>query len=500
MDTLFKIRFKALRPVFLISIAVTIWVMPGMAQTEKTAAEKYEEFRKKALGEYDSFRQKCNDEYVAFIRQVWQQFKMQPTKPKPKEEPIPPVVLPIEEREKPIESRPIPFDNVLPAPTITPQPQPIEPIKITPVPIKMPHSFVFFGTSLEVSLTPEERFHLKSCEEDAIADTWQILADGRFDGLLTECLSIREKRNLCDWAYLLMLRELTDSFLGKGSNEATLLAGFLYCQSGYKMRFARQNGHLCILYSTLNYLYDRASWIIDGERFYAEDNTQGDIYVCKASYPRETALSLAIPKIPTLDEDLSEQRTRTSSRYPEIQANITNNKNLINFYATYPTSMYNDDFGTRWAFYANTPASEEIRQQLYPYLREAIQGVSQQEAGNRLLNWVQTGFEYAYDNEIWGEDRAFFPDESLFYPYCDCEDRSILFSRLVRDLMGLEVILLYYPGHLATAVCFTENVPGDYLIIKGKRYVVCDPTFINAPVGYTMDGMDNSTAHVILLE
>lgn len=162
--------------------------------------------------------------------------------------------------------------------------------------------------------------------------------------------------------------------------------------------------------------------------------------------------------------------------------------------------MYNDDFGTRWAFYANTPASEEIRQQLYPYLREAIQGVSQQEAGNRLLNWVQTGFEYAYDNEIWGEDRAFFPDESLFYPYCDCEDRSILFSRLVRDLMGLEVILLYYPGHLATAVCFTENVPGDYLIIKGKRYVVCDPTFINAPVGYTMDGMNNSTAHVILLE
>ena len=280
MNIPFKIGSKTLRQVFFISITTTIWVMPGMAQTEKTAAEKYEEFRQKALGKYDSFRKKCNDEYVAFLRQAWQQFKMQPTLPKPKEEPIPPVVLPIEERERPIESRPIPFDNILPAPVITPQPQPIEPINVTPVPIKRLHSFVFFGTSLEVSLTLEEKFHLKSCEENAIADAWQILADGRFDGLLRECLSIREERNLCDWAYLLMLRELADSFLGKDTNEATLLAGFLYCQSGYKMRFARQGGHLCLLYSTLNYLYDRASWIIDGERFYAVDNTRGDSYVC----------------------------------------------------------------------------------------------------------------------------------------------------------------------------------------------------------------------------
>ena len=137
---------------------------------------------------------------------------------------------------------------------------------------------------------------------------------------------------------------------------------------------------------------------------------------------------------------------------------------------------------------------------LYPQLRELIAGKSQWEAGNLLLNWVQTAFVYEYDDKVWGEDRAFFPDETLYYPYCDCEDRSILFSRLVRDLMGLEVILLYYPGHLATAVCFTEDVAGDYLLVNGKRYVVCDPTFINANVGRTMTDMDNATAHVILLE
>ncbi len=75
----------------------------------------------------------------------------------------------------------------------------------------------------------------------------------------------------------------------------------------------------------------------------------------------------------------------------------------------------------------------------------------------------------------------------------------ILYSRLVRDLMGLQVVLLYYPGHLATAVEFNENIPGDYIVLNGHRYLVCDPTYINAEIGNTMPGMDNSKVSVIML-
>lgn len=119
-------------------------------------------------------------------------------------------------------------------------------------------------------------------------------------------------------------------------------------------------------------------------------------------------------------------------------------------------------------------------------LETSHQRKSQYEAVSRLLNFVQTAFVYEYDDKVWGCDRAFFADETLYYPYCDCEDRSILFSRLVRDLLGLKVVLIYYPGHLATAVCFTENVNGDYISMNGKRYTICDPTYIGAPIGATM--------------
>ena len=131
---------------------------------------------------------------------------------------------------------------------------------------------------------------------------------------------------------------------------------------------------------------------------------------------------------------------------------------------------------------------------------EGVRGVPEAQAVNKLLNWVQTAFEYEYDDKVWGQDRAFFPTESLYYPYCDCEDRSILFSRIVRDLLNIDVVLLYYPGHLATAVKLNQVVNGDYLIVDGQKYIVCDPTYIGAPMGRTMPGMDNNSAKVIALK
>lgn len=172
----------------------------------------------------------------------------------------------------------------------------------------------------------------------------------------------------------------------------------------------------------------------------------------------------------------------------------------MSFYNTYPTSMLDNNIMTRWAMYANTPLAKDVKEQLYPQLKPLISGKSQLKAVNILLNWVQTGFEYEYDDKVWGGDRAFFAEESLNYPYCDCEDRSILFTRLVRDLIGLKCILVFYPGHLAAAVCFTEAVNGDYIQLNGQKYIITDPTYIGATVGMTMPKMNNQSAKIILLE
>lgn len=341
---------------------------------------------------------------------------------------------------------------------------------------------------------------LSGINENAIADGWEKLCDSRFNNLIVDCIKLRSSLKLCDWAYLMMLQSLSNSYCGANTNEATLLMAYLFSQSGYKMRLGQANGKLQMLYASQHKVYNTPYYNCDGDQFFAMSKNIGQIQINAAKYPKEQSLSLWVSNEPQVSYVASPFRTLTSKRFPEMTVRVSENKNLLSFYDSYPTSEVGGNFMTRWAMYANTPICKEVQEELYPQLRRFISGCSQVDAVERLLNWVQTAFVYEYDDKVWGGDRAFFPDETLYYPYCDCEDRSILFTRLVRDLLNLKCILIYYPGHLASAVCFAEHVSGDYILVNGDRYVVCDPTYIGAPVGNTMPDMDNTTAKIIVLK
>jgi hypothetical protein len=139
----------------------------------------------------------------------------------------------------------------------------------------------------------------------------------------------------------------------------------------------------------------------------------------------------------------------------------------------------------------------EVEYEVLKQLKQILEGRSQAEAANILLRFVQTGFQYKTDAQQFGREKAFFPEETLYYPYCDCEDRSVLFSYLVRKLLKLEVLGLDYPGHVATAVRFQEEIPGDAISYDGKRYVICDPTYINADLGMAMPEFKDKKPQII---
>ena len=469
-------------------------------QAQVTFQDIYGQFKQQAEEEYGNFRDEANRTYAEFVRKAWEEHKVMPAIPKPKEEKVPPVIIPEEDLQKPIESTPIEIeDKVIEIPPIDPQPLPVGPIKEQPVTEEEKVSFVCYGTRMMVRFSKKLAFRMNGCTPNTVADAWDKLSKKEYNNLIRDCLELRIAHQLNDWAYLKMLDNMAKACVGNG-NEATLLMAYVYCQSGYKMRLGMEGNKLCMLYATKHAIYDTMYFNIGGEGFYMYGEKAERMSICEASFPKEKSLSLWIPQAMKLAERRSNARTLTSERYPNIKMQVSVNLNVIDFMNEYPTSMIEDNFMTRWAMYANTPLEESLKGELLPKFRNLLQGMSQKEAVERLLNWVQTAFVYEYDDKVWGGDRAFFAEESLYYPYCDCEDRSILFTHLVRDLLGLECILIYYPGHLASAVGFTESVQGDYIQLNGNRFVVCDATYIGAPIGYTMPDMDNKTATVILLE
>lgn len=375
-------------------------------------------------------------------------------------------------------------------------------IEVKPAPVEKFFAFNFWNTEGMVRLDESHKFKLKDCSNNSIAEAWLLCSGDNYRNLIYDCLMLRETYQLCDWAYLNMLQELSKAFFGGECNEATFLTAYLYCQSGYKMRMARSDDQLCLLVASKEPFVGKGYLMIDGEKFYNLSNPKVNRFaVCEVAFEQEQSLSLMMPKNQLLTVENTGSRELVSERYPEITATIKSNKNLLNFYETYPT-IYNveDDFMRRWTIYANTPLAEEIREDLYPALEKAVEGYPVKDAVNRLLNFVQTSLKYEYDNKVWGHDRAFFAEESLHYPFCDCEDRSILFSRIIRDILKLEVVLVYYPGHLATAVHIPGHEKGDYVMLDGKRFTVCDPTFIRANVGFSQPGLDKTQIRLVLLE
>lgn len=462
----------------------------------QTFKEAYDGFKQQAQNNYKDFRQKANKKYAAWMRKAWEWHQKIAPMPRPKDDMIPPVIY--NKEEKQTTPKPIPHDDVVPTPE--PQPQPIAPIREDDGDYRIVF-FSFFGTEGHVRLPKGDSFQLKGKNEEAYAAAWEELSDERYNNLIRDCLVLRMEHQLCDWAYLMMLSAMSESICGKGTNEAVMMQAFVFCQSGYKIRLGfTKERDLRLLVKSEHIIFDLDGFKMEDSTFYLLQSIDDDgLNICDISYPEERPLSLWI----TQEQKFAERKTKERQLVPYdslIVVKTQVNENLVSFYNTYPTSMIDEDIVSRWAIYANTPLSTCVKNKLYPQLRAIIQKADNKfMAASWLLYWVQTAFVYEYDDKVWGHDRAFFAEESLYYPYCDCEDRSILFSRLVRDLLGLDVILVFYPGHLATAVAFTDNVDGDYIELNGKHYIICDPTYIGAPVGSTMPDIDNKTAKIVLL-
>ena len=418
--------------------------------------------------------------------------------PKPVVEPKPaPAPVPTPTPQPKVEEKPILVKKeVIKVPQPTPEPEPLAPVEPKE---EIPHEkyhVTFYGTKVSVGFPTNETLKLPGLSEKQLAKAWKQLSSEAYDVTLNNVLAVRKKLALCDWGYVEMLQAISEKKYGK-TNEAVFMQAYLLSQSGYKIRLATDDEKLYMLIATQQNMFSLPFFIIDNTKFYALNCKSQELSICKAKFDKEKVVSLQLRQEQKLAAQYTDPRKLTS-KYGVV-AQVSVNKNTIDFFNDYPSAYIGNDATTRWAVYANTPLEKVIRETLYPTLKKAVAGLSERDAVNKILNFVQTAFVYEYDDKIWGGDRAFFAAETLHYPYADCEDRSILFSRLVRDILGLDVVLIYYPGHLATAVAFTQDVHGDYLTHNNRKYIVCDPTYINAPLGRTMPGMNNQEARIIEL-
>lgn len=478
----------------------------------------------RSVTDFEAYREQANRQFAEQMRRAWVRHDAEPAEPMPAlPEPPRPIV---KQPDREATNDPIPFEEVVPLPIptpparpIVPMPAPLAPIPqlpapqpdlpeqptppVTPEPQPEPapqpidpslFRFDFYGTTCYLSLQEHHRFVLRGTDENSVADSWLHLSSERYLPVIAEALAWRDRMALGDWGYLCFLEQMTRSFFTESHpNEAVVMQLFILTQSGYKVRIARGGERLVLLMPSEDEICGRPFLTIEGSRYYVIGDKSPSYYLFDQAFPNEQQLSLLLRQKPRFAEELTPERTFTTSGKASVEARVAINRHLIDFYNNYPLLR-------GWSRYAQASLSEEVKAQLYPALKTMIEGVGEREAANRLLHFVQTALAYQTDEEQFGHERPLFADETLFYPYCDCEDRSILYAILVRDLLGLEAVLLYYPGHLATAVRFAGEVSGDYFELEEGRYTVCDPTYIGSNVGDAMPQYKEVAAKIIRVD
>ncbi len=482
---------KAFFKVFLCVAFACFCILPTNAQNTGSA---FDEYNKRITKTFDNYSTNIAKKYSNYLRGIWEKYDAFAPLQCPLDDIVPVRYegkdttaideIPVEEKNLIIVEERESIPN-------SPNPVTVEEDNIVEAQTAIP----LYNTTVNIRYqNPVVR--LDDTDKETLAKAWEQLQEGYFQKTLYDCFEIRRQLNLCDWAYLNLIQKTSSSIFKSEPNKATLLSALLLLQSGYNIRIGRSKDEVCLFFACKQEIYEWAYFDIEGEKFYPyPEITHLDLEemeICNNPSLSCNAISLVIDKEQGFDAKVSKSRMIQSGTNPEVCVNVTVNENLLEFYSTYPTSRISGNDITKWAMYAQTPVDKTTREPLYEQLSKIISGKDVLDAANILLNFVQTGFVYKFDDEIWGKDRAFFAEESLFYPYCDCEDRSILFSHLIRDLLHLEVALVYSPGHLFTAVNFRENVEGTYLIINNEKFVICEPTCTDgAPVGWS--AIENGT-------
>jgi len=491
-------------------------------------ANEYQEWLKAQSKQYTQYKKTMDEEFSDMLKKDWEAFKAM-SNPTPYKKPKP-VALPKVKKEvkvskkeiknspivklKPTIKKPIPKKDIQ-KPTIKkPVPKQIvhKPIVkkpnttvfVPPVKLDKPKilknfkrvKFDFYSSAVSIQYDIKSAFYLGKINKRVIAKYWDIMSQTQYKKLVSQINKISDNLNLNDWAKYQLIHKLGNKIY-HDDNIANLFTWFVLVKMKYDTKVGYSQNKIYLLSTIKHKLFQISFFNLKKKKYYVltpngKVGKIGSIFTYAGDYPKaKEKLSFEMKKELKFYNNIKQKNLKFKYDGKKYSINSKYSSDLIQFYKTFPQSDYNVYFETK----NSTPLNSTILVKLTPLLK----GKSEIEAVNLLLRFVQTSFKYKTDQKQFDYEKVMFPEETIFYPYSDCEDRSIMFSYLVKNILGLDVVGVKYSDHLATAVAFSSNVSGSSFTYKNKKYTISDPTYINANVGMAMPKYRDSKFEIISL-
>jgi hypothetical protein len=455
------------------SIAITIILSSSLIaemsfeQWQKKEEQSFNEWQKKEEKAFTDYQTKIDREFVKMLKESWGNFEAEDAlvpyqQPKPSKIPTLQIKPNIEEIIKP-PNQPI---YIAPIPSIPPKQSVSSQKKI---------KFNFFSIDMEIVYNKNLKFSINTISDSHIAEFWNHVSSNNYMPLINDIKEYQNLYQLDDWTTYLLVQEISKN-INHEENSQNLLSWFILIKLGINAKVGITHNNITLLVHSQELLYSIKYFTINTKRYYNLNRKNfSNLTIYKGGMNGVYAMNIA-NKTSKIPFRVKNRELKFSYQHKEYILNMKYNQNLLKLYRTYPQMEY----------YKYLKISNISRQNIKKELSQIISNMSEIQAINFLLRLTQNGFEYKTDNDNFGYEKVMFFEETLGYSYSDCEDRAIFFSMLIKELLGLDILFIKYPNHLATAIRVKSNIGGDSVIYNNRRYYIADPTYNNANIGQAM--------------
>jgi len=436
---------------------------------------EFDQFKQSTIENHNAFINHNDSVFISFLKESWEEMEVFKNKkenePKPVKQPV------IKEDTL---SKKIPYISPKSIPDLPIKGKPeLKTSQLKPVIFDtciIVDSFNFYGQTEKLYYDPRRTPKINKINKNSISQFYTSLAKNNdfWDYDLTLLNQAKKSYALNDWGFFQLVKTMS-ARIYKQKNEQALFSWYLLLKSGYDVKIGYLKNNIYLLIPSVQKIYDILYLNNTTRTYYIFDSSNKkieDIKTYKGNYPgSDRKFSFDLPYYPAFT---GEQKYRTIS-FEGRTGTFCFKKQIFNFLDTYPLCDLNS--------YFHSGISEYNYTVLDSLLNPAMLNKNNRKKVDLLLNFCQNSLKYETDEEQFGKERYLFAEESFYYPYCDCEDRAILLSTLVKHYTGLSSVALDFPGHVALAVHFPEEEKGTYVTYADKKYIVCDPTYIHAKSG-----------------
>lgn len=515
-------------------LILTVTLMAGglLPSWGQTPGSSFQDFRAELLQRYDDFRSEVLANYAAFLEGVWVEYdsfkgKERSSEPKPKVQPlfdastapkVQPVTIP-----QPQPVKPDPDDVKLaatdPAPSAPSFPDVRKPdgsfpdVNVPTLPIpgrnlpadtpalenRQPEPssadvmIDYRGMSLKVPAASFAIMRSLGDERDYAAQWRNLAADRSTRDAINGLHKVAGDLGLNDYLTYDLVNEWVSSMFGQSDESSRLsLVHYIMANLGYDVRIARlTSGAPALLIPFEQKVYGRRYMKIGDRRYYIftgpsnPDLNGSRIATCEIPSTLDAGRPLDL-KISPLNLPYAPHHFEVT--HDGITISGETNANVFPLLFAYPQMPLAD--------YAMSTVDPEVRADIVKQLREQIGEKGDRASADKLLALVQSGFEYATDEESHGFEKPYFFEEMLYYDKCDCEDRVVFYTYLLWNVLGMESQLLAYPGHESASVRLDDGLPGDSYTSGGHTFYISDPTYIGAVTGMCMPNFLNISPEI----